>query len=42
MDTSPHYLSLADMSSQQCARLMCAPRPQALADDMNRLERSAQ
>ena len=42
MDTSPHYLSPADMRSQQCARLMRALRLQALADDMNRLERSAQ
>ncbi len=42
MDTSSNYLSLTDMLPQQCARLMRAPRPQAFAEDMNRLERSAQ
>jgi len=42
MDTFPYYLSPADMRSQQSARLMRARRRQALADDMNRLERSAQ
>ena len=42
MDTFPYYLSPADMRSQQSARLMRAPRRQALADDVNRLERSAQ
>jgi len=42
MDTSLHYLSLADIGLQHIARLMRGPRPQAFADDMNRLERSAQ
>lgn len=42
MDTSPHYLSLADIRSQQIARLMRETRSQISADDMNRLERSAQ
>ena len=42
MDTSLHYLSLADMRSQQIARLMCELQPLAFADDTNRLERSAQ
>ena len=42
MDTSLHYLSLADIRSQQIARLMRRRRPLACADHMNRLERSAQ
>jgi hypothetical protein len=42
MDTSPHYLCRADIGSQQIARLMCEKRPNALADDLNRLERNAQ
>jgi len=42
MDTSPDYLSRTDIGSQQIARLMREVRPQALADDPNRLERSAQ
>jgi hypothetical protein len=32
----------ADMYAQQIARLMRQMRPQAFADDMNRLERSVQ
>jgi hypothetical protein len=42
MDMSSDYLFLADMRSQQIARLMREPRPLAFADDMNRLERNAQ
>ena len=42
MDTSLHYLSLADIGSQQIARLMRDKQPKALAFDLNRLERSAQ
>ncbi len=42
MDTSPNYLSPADIGSQQIARLMRELRPQAFADQVNRLERSAQ
>ena len=42
MDTSPHYLCRADIGSQQIARLMREKRPNASADDLNRLERNAQ
>jgi hypothetical protein len=42
MDTSPYYLFRADIGSQQIARLMRDNRPDASADDLNRLERSAQ
>jgi hypothetical protein len=42
MDTSPHYLSRADIGSQQIARLMRERQPKASADDLNRPERSAQ
>jgi hypothetical protein len=42
MDTFPHYLCRADIGSQQIARLMREKRPNASADDLNRLERSAQ
>jgi hypothetical protein len=42
METSPNYLSVADIGSQQFARLMRDVRSQALAGDTNRFERSAQ
>jgi hypothetical protein len=42
MDMSPHYLPLADIGSQQIARLMRGMRPLTSVDDLNRLERSAQ
>lgn len=42
MDTPANYLSAADMRTQQIARLMRALQPPAPAEDMNRLERSAQ
>jgi hypothetical protein len=42
MDTPANYLSLADTRSQQIARLMRNMLPQAAADELNRLERSAQ
>jgi hypothetical protein len=42
MDTSPHYLPIADIGSQQIARLMRGMRSLTSADDLNRLERSAQ
>ncbi len=42
MDTSPHYLSPADIGSQQIARLVRDRQPEATADVLNRPERSAQ
>jgi hypothetical protein len=42
MDASTNYLCIADIGLQQIARLMRGPRLQAFADDVNRLERSAQ
>jgi len=42
MDMSLHYLSLADIGSQQITRLMRDMRPIASTCDTNRPERSAQ